>query len=93
MDGNTIASKSAGCLGFKNSRKSTSYAAQQVAKQVSDLVKAQGMKQIEVFVKGAGAGRETSIRALQESGLDITAINEVTPIPHNGCRPPKRPRS
>ncbi|WP_153368711.1 30S ribosomal protein S11 [Candidatus Phytoplasma sacchari] len=92
--GNTIAWKSAGCLGFKGSRKSTSFAAQQVAKEVSNLVKEQGgMIKIEVFVKGAGPGRDTSIRALQESGLEITAINDVTPIPHNGCRPPKRPRS
>ncbi|WBL31243.1 30S ribosomal protein S11 [Candidatus Phytoplasma sacchari] len=92
--GNTIAWKSAGCLGFKGSRKSTSFAAQQVAKEVSNLVKEQGgMIKIEIFVKGAGPGRDTSIRALQESGLEITAINDVTPIPHNGCRPPKRPRS
>ncbi|MDV3167863.1 MAG: 30S ribosomal protein S11 [Candidatus Phytoplasma stylosanthis] len=92
LEGNTIAWSNAGSLGYKGSKKSTSYIAQQVAKKVSALAKEQGMKQIEVFVKGPGVGRETSIRSLQESGLEITAIKDVTPLPHNGCRPPKRPR-
>ncbi|MDV3196379.1 MAG: 30S ribosomal protein S11 [Candidatus Phytoplasma stylosanthis] len=92
LEGNTIAWSNAGSLGYKGSKKSTSYIAQQVAKKVSTLAKEQGMKQIEVFVKGPGVGRETSIRSLQESGLEITAIKDVTPLPHNGCSPPKRPR-
>ncbi|RAM57761.1 30S ribosomal protein S11 [Candidatus Phytoplasma oryzae] len=93
LEGNTIACVSAGHVGFKGSKKSTSFAAQQVSKKAADLAKEQGMKKIEVFIKGAGSGRETAIRSLQESGLEITAIKDVTPIPHNGCRPPKRPRS
>ncbi|MDC9031960.1 30S ribosomal protein S11 [Columbia Basin potato purple top phytoplasma] len=92
LEGNTVSWCSGGLVGYKNSKKSTSYVAQQVAKKVSSLAKEKGMKQIEVFVKGPGVGRETSIRSLQESGLEITAIRDVTPIPHNGCRPPKRPR-
>ncbi|AYJ00937.1 30S ribosomal protein S11 [Candidatus Phytoplasma ziziphi] len=92
LEGNTIAWCSGGLLGYKNSKKSTSYIAQQVAKKVSSLAKDKGMKQIEVFVKGPGVGREISIRSLQESDLEITAIRDVTPVPHNGCRPPKRPR-
>ncbi|WP_341266619.1 30S ribosomal protein S11 [Candidatus Phytoplasma fraxini] len=92
LNGNAVARCSGGLVGYKNSKKSTSYVAQQVAKKVSFLAKEKGMKQIEVYVKGPGTGRETSIRSLQESGLEITAIKDVTPIPHNGCRPPKRPR-
>ncbi|MEZ0180061.1 30S ribosomal protein S11 ['Camptotheca acuminata' phytoplasma] len=92
LSGNTVSWCNAGSLGYKGSKKSTSYIAQQVAKKASVLAQEQGMKQIEVFVKGPGVGRETSIRSLQESGLEITAIKDVTPLPHNGCRPPKRPR-
>ncbi|XXP77084.1 MAG: 30S ribosomal protein S11 [Lettuce witches'-broom phytoplasma] len=92
LEGDVITWSSAGSLGFKGSRKSTSFAAQQVARKVAGLAKDQGMQKVEVFIKGPGVGRETSIRSLQESGLEITAIKDVTPIPHNGCRPPKRPR-
>ncbi|WP_017192655.1 30S ribosomal protein S11 [Italian clover phyllody phytoplasma] len=92
LEGDVITWSSAGSLGFKGSRKSTSFAAQQVARKVAGLAKVQGMQKVEVFIKGPGVGRETSIRSLQESGLEITAIKDVTPIPHNGCRPPKRPR-
>ncbi|WP_323847902.1 MAG: 30S ribosomal protein S11 [Phytoplasma sp.] len=92
LEGNAVAWCSGGLVGYKNSKKSTSYVAQQVAKKVSFLAQEKGMKQIEVYVKGPGTGRETSIRSLQESGLEITAIKDVTPVPHNGCRPPKRPR-
>lgn len=92
LEGNTVAWCNAGSLGYKGSKKSTSYIAQKVAQKVSALAQEQGMKQIEVFVKGPGVGRETSIRSLQESGLEINAIKDVTPVPHNGCRPPKRPR-
>jgi small subunit ribosomal protein S11 len=92
LEGDVITWSSAGSLGFKGSRKSTSFAAQQVARKVAGLAKVQGMQKVEVFIKGPGVGRETSIRSLQESGLEITAIKDVTPVPHNGCRPPKRPR-
>jgi small subunit ribosomal protein S11 len=92
LEGDVVTWGSAGSLGFKGTRKSTSFAAQQVARKVAMLAKDQGMKKVEVFIKGPGVGRETSIRSLQESGLEITAIKDVTPIPHNGCRPPKRPR-
>ncbi|KND62767.1 30S ribosomal protein S11 [Candidatus Phytoplasma phoenicium] len=92
LEGNAIVCSNAGSLGFKGSRKSTSFAAQQVARKAATLAKEQGMQKIEVFIKGPGVGRETSIRSLQESGLEITAIKDVTPVPHNGCRPPKRPR-
>ncbi|MCQ9618680.1 MAG: 30S ribosomal protein S11 [Candidatus Phytoplasma pruni] len=92
LEGDVITWSSAGSLGFKGSRKSTSFAAQQVARKVAGFAKDQGMQKVEVFIKGPGVGRETSIRSLQESGLEITAIKDVTPIPHNGCRPPKRPR-
>ncbi|WP_017193337.1 30S ribosomal protein S11 [Vaccinium witches'-broom phytoplasma] len=92
LEGDVITWSSAGSLGFKGSRKSTSFAAQQVARKAAGLAKVQGMQKVEVFIKGPGVGRETSIRSLQESGLEITAIKDVTPVPHNGCRPPKRPR-
>ena len=91
-DGNAIAWSSAGALGFKGSKKSTPFAAglssEAAGKKAYDL----GMRKVEVFVKGLGPGRETAIRSLQTAGLEITAIDDVTPIPHNGCRPPKRPR-
>ncbi len=91
-DGNVIAWSSGGQLGFKGSRKSTAFAAQRVAEQAARKASEHGLRQVEVFVKGPGAGRESAIRALQASGMIITSIRDVTPIPHNGCRPPKRPR-
>ncbi|MBQ4342530.1 MAG: 30S ribosomal protein S11 [Erysipelotrichaceae bacterium] len=90
--GNAIAWSSAGALGFKGSRKSTPYAAQMAAEAAGKAAVDHGMKVVEVNVKGPGPGREAAVRALQTAGLDITVINDVTPIPHNGCRPPKRPR-
>ena len=90
--GNAISWASAGELGFKGSRKSTPYAAQTAAEQAARLAVDHGMKTVEVYVKGPGAGRESAIRALQTAGLNITLIRDVTPIPHNGCRPPKRRR-
>lgn len=92
MAGNAISWASAGELGFKGSRKSTPYAAQTAAEQAARLAIEHGMKTVEVYVKGPGAGRESAIRALQTAGLNITLIRDVTPIPHNGCRPPKRRR-
>ena len=90
--GNAIAWSSAGALGFKGSRKSTPYAAQMAAEAAGKAAVDHGMKVVEVNVKGPGPGREAAVRALQTAGLDITVINDDTPIPHNGCRPPKRPR-
>ena len=90
--GNAIAWSSAGALGFKGSRKSTPYAAQMAAEAAGKAAVDHGMKVVEVNVKGPGPGREAAVRALQTAGLDISVINDVTPIPHNGCRPPKRPR-
>ena len=90
--GNAISWASAGELGFKGSRKSTPYAAQTAAEQAARLAIEHGMKTVEVYVKGPGAGRESAIRALATAGLNITLIRDVTPIPHNGCRPPKRRR-
>jgi len=87
-----IAWGSAGGAGFKGSRKSTPYAAQIAAEAAARRAMEQGLRQIEVYVKGPGGGREAAIRALQAAGLTITAITDVTPIPHNGCRPPKRRR-
>lgn len=92
VHGNTIAWSSAGALGFKGSRKSTPFAAQMAAEAAAKASMEHGMKTVEVNVKGPGAGREAAIRALQAAGLEITAIKDVTPIPHNGCRPPKRRR-
>ncbi len=92
MAGNAVSWASAGELGFKGSRKSTPYAAQTAAEQAAHLAIDHGMKTVEVYVKGPGAGRESAIRALQTAGLNITLIRDVTPIPHNGCRPPKRRR-
>lgn len=91
-DGNAIAWSSAGSLGFKGSRKSTPYAAQMASEAASKAAMEHGLKSVAVFVKGPGSGREAAIRALQATGLEITSINDVTPIPHNGCRPPKRRR-
>lgn len=90
--GNVISWSSAGANGFKGSRKSTPYAAQVTAENAAKKAVEVGMKSVEVFVKGPGAGREAAIRALEASGLTVTAITDVTPIPHNGCRPPKRRR-
>ena len=90
--GNAVSWASAGELGFKGSRKSTPFAAQMAADTAAKAAVDHGMKTVEVFVKGPGSGRESAIRALQTAGLDITMIKDVTPIPHNGCRPPKRRR-
>jgi small subunit ribosomal protein S11 len=90
--GQVIAWASAGTVGFKGAKKGTPFAAQQAAEAVAKRSMDQGMRQVEVLVKGPGAGRETAIRALQAAGLEITLIKDVTPIPHNGCRPPKRRR-
>ena len=92
MAGNAISWATAGELGFKGSRKSTPYAAQTAAEQAARTAMEHGMKTVEVYVKGPGAGRESAIRALATAGLNITLIRDVTPIPHNGCRPPKRRR-
>jgi small subunit ribosomal protein S11 len=92
VDGNAIAWSSAGALGYKGSRKSTPFAAQLVAEAVAKSAMDNGMLRVEVSVKGPGPGREAAIRSLQAAGLEITAIKDVTPVPHNGCRPPKRPR-
>ncbi len=91
-NGNAVSWASAGEMGFKGSRKSTPYAAQVAAETAAKLAMEHGMKTVEVFVKGPGSGREAAIRALQTTGLNITLIKDVTPIPHNGCRPPKRRR-
>ena len=90
--GNTISWSSAGGMGFKGSRKSTPYAAQVAAEDAAKKAMEHGMKTIEVMVKGPGTGRESALRALQSTGFTITSIKDVTPIPHNGCRPPKRRR-
>lgn len=90
--GNAIAWSSAGVLGFKGSRKSTPFAAQMAGEAAGKAAVDHGMKVVEVNVKGPGPGREAAVRSLQTAGLEITVINDVTPIPHNGCRPPKRPR-
>ena len=92
LEGNAISWASAGTLGFKGSKKSTPYAAGTSAEAAGKAAVDMGMKKVAVFVKGLGSGRETAIRSLQTAGLEITAITDVTPIPHNGCRPPKRPR-
>jgi small subunit ribosomal protein S11 len=90
--GNVVAWASAGTAGFKGARKGTPFAAQSAAEQVAKRSMEHGMRSCEVFVSGPGSGRETAIRALQVAGLEITLIKDVTPIPHNGCRPPKRRR-
>ena len=90
--GNTLAWSSSGVKGFKGSRKSTPYAAQIAASDAGEKAKYHGVKSLEIYIKGPGAGRESSIRALQAKGLTITFIKDVTPLPHNGCRPPKRRR-
>ena len=91
-EGNVLSWASAGELGFRGSRKSTPFAAQMAAETATKAAMEHGLKQVEVFVKGPGAGREAAIRALQAAGLEVNSIKDVTPIPHNGCRPPKRRR-
>jgi len=90
--GNVIAWASSGHVGFKGSRKSTPYAAQMVAENAARRAQEHGMRKVDVFVKGPGSGRETAIRSLQAAGLEVGTIQDVTPVPHNGCRPPKRRR-
>ena len=90
--GNALSWSSAGALGFRGSRKSTPFAAQMAAETAAKAAMEHGLKSIEVYVKGPGAGREAAIRSLQAAGLEVTLIKDVTPIPHNGCRPPKRRR-
>ena len=92
QSGNAISWSSAGALGFKGSRKSTPFAAQMAAEAAAKAAVEHGLKNVEVYVKGPGSGREAAIRALQTAGLEITMIKDITPIPHNGCRPPKRRR-
>ena len=90
--GNAVCWSSAGAAGFKGSKKSTPFAAQVASEQAAKKAMEFGMKEVEVFIKGPGSGRESAIRALQAAGLQVSAIHDVTPIPHNGCRPPKRRR-
>ncbi|NLN07008.1 MAG: 30S ribosomal protein S11 [Firmicutes bacterium] len=92
LQGNAISWASAGSVGFKGSRKSTPYAAQLAAESAAKAAMEHGMKEVEVYVKGPGSGREAAIRSLQAAGLEVNLIKDVTPIPHNGCRPPKRRR-
>ena len=91
-DGETICASSSGCVGFKGSRKSTPFAAQQAAQRCATAAMRNGVREIEIRVKGPGSGRESAISALQSAGLRISSIEDVTPLPHNGCRPPKRRR-
>ena len=91
-DGNVIAWASSGTIGYKGSKKKTAYAAQMAAEAAGKASMDSGVKKVEVIVTGLGQGRESSIRGLQAAGLEITSISDVTPVPHNGCRPPKRPR-
>ncbi|MFP4697098.1 MAG: 30S ribosomal protein S11 [Eubacteriales bacterium] len=91
-EGNALAWASAGGLGFRGSKKNTPYAAQMAADTAAKAAMVHGLKSVEVMVKGPGSGREAAIRALQAAGLDVTSIQDVTPVPHNGCRPPKRRR-
>ena len=92
VNGNAISWSSAGALGFRGSRKSTPFASQAAAETAAKVATDFGMKSVEVYVKGPGSGREAAIRALQAAGLEVSLIKDVTPIPHNGCRPPKRRR-
>ncbi|MFA5542488.1 MAG: 30S ribosomal protein S11 [Bacilli bacterium] len=92
VDGNAVAWSSAGALGFKGSKKSTPFAAQMASEACAKVAVDNGMVKVEVSVKGPGPGREAAIRSLQVAGLEITSIKDVTPVPHNGCRPPKKPR-
>jgi len=92
LEGNLLATSSAGAVGFKGSRKGTPFAAQQAASVAANSAKEFGMRSLQVRLKGPGAGRESAIRALQNAGLEVKSIRDITPIPHNGCRPPKRRR-
>lgn len=92
VQGNTLSWASAGGMGFRGSKKSTPYAAQVAAETATKAAKEHGLRSVEVYVKGPGSGREAAIRALENAGLSVTMIKDVTPIPHNGCRPPKRRR-
>lgn len=92
LDGNVIASGSAGTVGFKGARKGTAFAAQRAAETTARRGMDHGLRQVEVFIKGPGAGREAAIRSLQSAGIMVSSIRDVTPIPHNGCRPPKKRR-
>jgi small subunit ribosomal protein S11 len=92
VDGNVLCSSSAGCVGFKGSRKSTPFAAQRAAQRCASTAMRNGVREVEIRVKGPGSGRESAISALQQAGLRIASIEDVTPLPHNGCRPPKRRR-
>ena len=92
LNGNVLSWASAGQLGFRGSRKSTPFAAQQAAEEAAKKAMEHGLKSVEVYVKGPGSGREAAIRSLQAAGLEVNMIKDVTPIPHNGCRPPKRRR-
>ena len=91
-DGATICSGSSGCVGFKGSRKSTPFAAQQAAQRCAGTAMRNGVREVEIRVKGPGSGRESAISAMQQAGLRISSIEDVTPLPHNGCRPPKKRR-
>jgi len=91
-EGNVICTGSSGCVGFKGSRKSTPFAAQQAAQKAAVAAMRNGVREIEIRVKGPGSGRESAISSLQQAGLRITSIEDITPLPHNGCRPPKRRR-
>ena len=93
IEGNVISWASAGTIGYKGSKKKTPFAAGMAAEQAGRAAGEAGVKKVEVFVRGMGGGRENAIRSLQAAGLEITAINDETPVPHNGCRPPKRPRN
>ena len=92
MDGNALSWSSAGSLGFRGSKKSTPFAAQMAAEEASKAAMEHGLKTVEVYVKGPGSGREAAIRALEAAGLEVTMIKDITPLTHNGCRPPKRRR-
>ena len=91
-EGNVIAWASSGGVGFKGSRKSTPYAAQQAAERAANAAMEHGLRRVEVQVKGPGSGRDTAVRSIQNTGIEVTSIKDVTPVPHNGCRPPKRRR-
>jgi len=92
LEGNVLSWSSPGQLGYEGSRKSTPFAAQMAAEDAAEEAREMGLKQIEIYVKGPGSGRESAIRSIQGAGLDVTLIKDITPIPHNGCRPPKRRR-
>ncbi len=92
LEGNLLGASSAGAVGFKGSRKGTPFAAQQAATVAATAAKEYGLRSLQVFLKGPGAGRESAIRALQAAGIEVKSIRDITPIPHNGCRPPKRRR-